>query len=130
MRDPDAVADRFYAEMFERNPHAAELFAGVDMAEQRRKFMHTIDALVRVLDDPFRLVSETVPSGRRHGGYGVTGIDYEVGGVALLEALQSRLGDRFTPEMRAAWRELYTLLASVMQRAGGGAPTAAPTAAR
>ena len=73
--------------------------------------------IVRVLDRPELLVSEVAASGRRHVGYGVHDRDYEDVGAALLWALENHLGAAFTPDVRAAWREAYTLLAAVMQRA-------------
>lgn len=118
-RDLDAFVRRFYRELFDRRPTAAALFEGVDMDAQRKKLAHMLDALVRVADEPYRLVRESVPGGRRHAWYGVGAEDYEAGGAALLAAFAAELGDRFTPAMRAAWRELYALLAAVMQRAGG-----------
>jgi hypothetical protein len=37
------------------------------------------------------------------------------------------LGDAFTPAVKAAWVEAYTLLATVMQRAAAGEPSLPPT---
>jgi hemoglobin-like flavoprotein len=120
----DAVADDFYRRVFEASPEAAALFAHVDMAAQRRKFLNMIGELVRVLDDPGVLVSESVPSGRRHAGYGARDEHYPVVGRALLQAMEHALGPAFTPEVAAAWRELYTLVAAVMRRAGSRAAPA------
>ncbi len=128
----DAVADDFYRRLFEASPEAAGLFAHVDMTSQRRKFMHMVAELVRVVDDPGVLVSESVPSGRRHVGYGARDEHYALVGGALLHAMEHALGPAYTPDVGAAWRELYTLVAAVMRRAGAraaarpGAPT--PTA--
>lgn len=122
--DVDAVTADFYARLFARDPEARALFAHVDMPAQRRKFAHTLGAMIRVLDDPGVLVSESVPSGRRHAGYGVRARDYATVGVALLQALEQALGAAWTPAVRDAWRELYDLLAAVMRRAGERAPRA------
>ena len=121
----DAVCDDFYARLFALDPEARALFAHVDMATQRAKFMQMIGAMIDVLDDPGVLVSETVATGRRHAGYGATRRDFELAGSALLQAIGAALGDRWTPAMREAWRELYVLLSSVMMRAGGQATMAA-----
>ena len=114
----DAVASDFYARRFALDERAAGLFAHVDMAAQRAKLLQMLQAMVDVADDPGRLVSEAVPSGRRHAGYGATRRDYELAGAALLQAMAASLGDRWTPPVREAWRELYELLAAVMVRAG------------
>ncbi|MDF1505841.1 globin domain-containing protein [Roseisolibacter sp. H3M3-2] len=121
----DALAAAFYEHLFALDPDARALFARVDMTAHRATFVAMVGHLVAVLDDPGVLVSETIPSGRRHGGYGVTARDYDVAGTALQLALIDALGARGTPATRDAWRELWTLLAAVMQRAGRG-----PAAAR
>lgn len=114
----DAVADDFYRRLFVASPEAARLFSHVDMAAQRKKFMHMVGELVRVLDDPGVLVSESVPSGRRHAGYGARDEHYAVVGGVLLQAIEHALGPAYTPDVAAAWRELYTLVSAVMRRAG------------
>lgn len=112
----DAVVTVFYARLFESNPSLARLFDGTNMAEQRRKFTVMVSEIVRVLDQPDLLVGEVADSGRRHVNYGVQDRDYEDVGAALIWALDQGLGDQFTPETRAAWREAYDLLAAVMRR--------------
>jgi nitric oxide dioxygenase len=117
----DAVADDFFHRLFAAAPEAAALFSHVDMATQRRKFMSMLGELVRVLDDPGLLVSEAVPAGRRHVGYGAREGHYADVGSALLQAIEAALAADFTPEAREAWRELYGLVAAVMRRAGSRA---------
>jgi hemoglobin-like flavoprotein len=119
----DAVADDFYRRLFDVSPDAARLFAHVDMPAQRRKFMHMVGELVRVVDDPGVLVSESVPSGRRHVGYGARDDHYAVVGATLLQAIEHALGPAYTADAAAAWRELYTLVSAVMRRAGARAAT-------
>lgn len=114
----DVLSDHFYAALFARHPRAAAMFAGVDMRAQRRKFVDTLDALVSVTDDPAHVVSEIIPSGRRHAGYGVTAEDFDDARAVFLDALEERLGARFDAATRDAWRELWTLVAAVMVRAG------------
>lgn len=115
----DAIVTAFYARLFESNPSLAPLFDGTNMAEQRRKFTVMVSEIVRVLDQPDLLVGEVADSGRRHVNYGVQDRDYEDVGAALIWALDQGLGERFTPETRAAWREAYDLLAAVMRRSAG-----------
>jgi hemoglobin-like flavoprotein len=122
----DAVADDFYRRLFALSPEAAALFAHVDMAHQRRKFMGMLHGLVHVLDDPGMLVSETAPAGRRHAAYGARDEHYPLVGSALVQAIEHQLGPAATPEVRDAWRELYALVSSVMRRASSRAGAAAP----
>jgi hemoglobin-like flavoprotein len=113
----DAVAAAFYARLFESNPELERLFDTTDMVEQRRKLVVMLSEIVRALDRPEVLVSEVADSGRRHVNYGVHDRDYDDVGAALLWAIDRSLGERSTPEIRAAWREAYDLLAAVMRRA-------------
>ena len=113
----DDVVKAFYARLFESAPSLQRLFASTDMVEQRKKFGAMLTEIVRVIDAPELLVSEVAASGRRHVSYGVKDRDYEDVGAALVWALSHSLGDKFTPEMQAAWREAYALLAAVMRRA-------------
>jgi hemoglobin-like flavoprotein len=113
----DAMVAAFYARLFEQNPEAAALFAATNMPEQRRKFVVMLSEIVRVLDQPELLVDEVADTGRRHVSYGVKARDYADVGAALLWAIGEELGDEYTPEVKAAWREAYDLLSAVMQRA-------------
>lgn len=113
----DSVVTTFYGRLFESNPSLEQLFDQTDMIEQRKKFIAMMTEIVRAIDRPELLVSEIADSGRRHTGYGVHDRDYEDVGAALLWAIDHGLGDRSTPEIRAAWREAYDLLAAVMRRA-------------
>lgn len=111
------VATTFYKRLFVASPSAASLFGATNMPAQRRKFAAMLSEIVRVIDQPDILAGEAAESGRRHAGYHVESRHYEDVGGALLWTFEHELGDKFTPEMRAAWREAYALLAAVMQRA-------------
>lgn len=112
----DRVVATFYERLFASNPEVAKLFKADRMIDQRRKFAAMLTEIVRVLDRPELLVSEVAESGLRHVGYGVKDRDYEDVGAALLWTLEHELGEAFTPQVRGAWREAYTLLAAVMKR--------------
>ncbi len=120
----DRVVATFYERLFASNPEVAKLFKADKMAEQRKKFAAMLTEIVRVLDRPELLVSEVAESGRRHVGYGVHDRDYEDVGAALLWTLEHELGEGFTPAVRGAWREAYTLVSSVMKRAAAHSPGA------
>ncbi len=50
-----------------------------------------------------------------HAAYGTKAEHYVVVADALLWVLEKRLGDAFTPEVKAAWVKVYTTLAVAMQ---------------
>ena len=58
--------------------------------------------------------------GNRHQGYGVEPAHYAVVGQALLDTLAKGLGDDFTPDVREAWTETYTLVSTTMQDTAAG----------
>jgi len=114
------AAALFYRELFSRDPALQPLFKG-DMAAQGHKLMQMIGAAVAKLHDLPTLLPVLQALGRRHQGYGVIDRHYATVGAALLATLALGLGPQFTPEVEAAWTEVYLLLANVMQTAAATA---------
>lgn len=112
----DTAAELFYGKLFELDSGLKPLFKG-DMKEQGRKLMMMITTAVRGLGNLSALVPAVQNLGKRHVGYGVKTEDYGTVGIALLWTLEKGLGDAFTPEVKAAWTEVYTVLATTMQSA-------------
>ena len=112
----DDAAALFYRRLFEIDPSLQRMFRG-DMAEQRRKLMQMLTAAVKGLDHLEKLIPVVEDLGRRHIAYGVADAHYDTVGAALLWTLEKGLGAAFTPETKAAWAEVYGLLASTMQKA-------------
>lgn len=112
----DTAAQLFYGRLFELDPSLRRMFAHTDMAEQRKKLMQIITVAVRCLDHIEELLPAIEAMGRRHSGYGVTDAHYDTVAAALLWTLEKGLGAWFTPKVRSAWTETYTVLAAVMQR--------------
>lgn len=128
----DAAATLFYDRLFELDPSVRPLFKH-DMREQKKKLMQTLAVAVDGLNNLPRLVPVLKDLGARHTGYMVADHHYDTVGAALLWTLHEGLGDEFTPEVEAAWTEIYTLVAGVMKSAAAeqsgrpAAPTAAPS---
>ena len=95
------------------------MFRDTDFHRQRTKFIAMVDLLVRFADQPDDLIREAQQLGRRHATLNLSSRNYEVAGEALLWTLDRSLGLDFTPATRAAWTELYALVASVMRRVSG-----------
>jgi hemoglobin-like flavoprotein len=112
----DQAAALFYARLFELDPALRPLFRG-DMAEQGRKLMTMIATAVAGLERPDHLLAGVRQLGLRHSTYGVRDEHYATVGTALLWTLEKGLGAEFTAEVRAAWTEVYTLLADTMRAA-------------
>ena len=111
----DTAAQLFYQRLFELDPSLRQLFTQTDMEEQRKKLMQMITVAVRGLARLDELAPAVEALGNRHAGYGVTDAHYDTVATALLWTLEQGLGEGFTPEVRDAWIETYTILATVMQ---------------
>jgi hemoglobin-like flavoprotein len=116
----ETAAELFYGKLFELDPSVKPLFKG-DMGEQGKKLMSMIGTAVKGLNDLDKLVPAVEALGVRHAGYGVVDKHYGTVAEALLWALEQGLGDTFTAEVKAAWTEIYGLLATVMKGAAAKA---------
>ena len=118
----DKAAEIFYAKLFETNPSLKSLFKG-DMKEQGKKLMTMISTAVNGLDNLDAIVPAVQNLGKGHVGYGVKDEHYDDVGASLLYTLGVGLGDDFTDEVKGAWTEVYTLLATTMKDAAASATT-------
>ena len=114
----------FYTRLFEIDPSLRDLFQSTDFDAQNRKLIDVLSLAVSHLDDPEALVPALTELGARHDGYGVTPTHYDLVGQALLDTLQSALGDTWSDDLRDAWATLYGFVSAHMI-AGGTARRAA-----
>jgi hemoglobin-like flavoprotein len=112
----EAVAELFYARLFQLDPSLRALFTG-DMKEQGAKLMAMLAVAVKGLDRLETIVPAVQALGRRHAGYGITERHYDLVGAALLWTLEHSFGVAFADDVRAAWAACYQLLADTMQQA-------------
>lgn len=117
----DAAAQLFYARLFDLDPALESLFKG-DMAEQGRKLMQMIAVAVKSLDRLDEVMPAVQALGARHVAYGVRDEHYATVGSALIWTLKKGLGEDFTPDTEAAWREVYAALSGAMKAAAASAP--------
>jgi hemoglobin-like flavoprotein len=109
----DAAA-LFYDNLFRADPTLRPLFKD-DMAHQGQRLMGMIGSALQLLDRPGALLPVLRSLGARHAGYQVREAHYDTVGAALILTLEQGLGAAFTPEARAAWIELYGVIARTMQ---------------
>jgi hemoglobin-like flavoprotein len=110
---PDAFAERCYEELFLVRPQLRQLFVGFE-SEQHRKLASTIDFAVKEIPPTDAFRNTLANLGRRHDGYGVKSIHYEVVGAALMMALARTYGTEFHSGAREAWDAFYRLLVDAM----------------
>ena len=107
----------FYGNLFSADPTLKPLFRGQNMEAQGARLMQMIGAAVSKLNDLPTLVPILQQLGHRHADYGVQDAHYATVGSALLKTLGQGLGEAFTPEVEAAWTEVYGVMAKVMMEA-------------
>ncbi|GAC28496.1 methyl-accepting chemotaxis protein [Brumicola pallidula] len=116
------AAQIFYQSLFEMDPSLKPLFKG-DMIEQGSKLMTMLDAAVKLLNDPDKLIPALKKLGERHLNYGVKAKHYDTVGAALLKTLEIGLGDEYTVPVKRAWTAVYKILADTMIDAANAATT-------
>lgn len=119
----ETAAQLFYARLFELDPDLELLFKG-NLSEQGRKLMQMLGLAVNSLDRMDQLLPVVRSLGTRHVSYGVRDKDYDTVGQSLLWTLRKGLGEAFTPDVEAAWSDVYATLASAM-KSGSGTPAEA-----
>ena len=112
----EVAAGLFYGKLFEIDPELKKIFSG-DMTEQGRKLMAMINTAVNSLGNLSDIVPAVQELGKRHIDYGVKDKDYDSVAEALIWTLGQGLGEGFTDEVKSAWVETYTILATTMKEA-------------
>ncbi|XP_063295740.1 neuroglobin isoform X2 [Pelobates fuscus] len=93
-----------------------ECLSSTEFMEHIRKVMTVIDAAVVNLDSLSSLDEYLTNLGRKHRAVGVKLESFKTVGESLLFALESGLGDAFTPDARDAWSQLYATVVRRMSR--------------
>jgi NAD(P)H-flavin reductase/hemoglobin-like flavoprotein len=99
--------------MFLIDPSLRELFP-VDLTGQRRHVVNGLVTIIQTVDDPERFDQLLRRFGRDHRKFHVSPEHFGVMGVALLEALRTYAGDRWSIEYDQAWRDAYDAMATKM----------------
>jgi hemoglobin-like flavoprotein len=107
------AADLFYDRLFEIAPDVRRMFPD-NLAEQKKKLMAMLGTAVAGLTKPEALLPAVRALGQRHAGYGVKAGHFAPVGAALIWTLEQGLGEAFTPEVKAAWVEVYGVLSQTM----------------
>jgi hemoglobin-like flavoprotein/Ran GTPase-activating protein (RanGAP) involved in mRNA processing and transport len=111
------VAERFYAELFQRFPAVKPLFAKTTIARQQRHLMASLTLVIDNLRNPDAVEKALLELGRRHVGYQVVPTHYYAVTSTLLDTLAATLGADWTDELEEAWHEGLQAVAAVMLRA-------------
>lgn len=109
------ITSRFYPEMFRAHPELLNIFnkADQELGEQAQALAASVVAYAVQLIDPdapsFEPVLQRIA--HKHVSLGIKAPQYTIVGHHLLRAVGEVLGDAVTPEVAAAWDEVYWLFA-------------------
>jgi NAD(P)H-flavin reductase/hemoglobin-like flavoprotein len=109
----DQLANYFYARMFLTDPNLRDMFP-VQMAVQRSRLLGALVEAVQTVDDPSQFDLYLRSLGRDHRKFHVSPEHYGIVGMALVDALRTFAGERWTVEYDQAWRDGYERIASRM----------------
>lgn len=112
----------FYGRLFDLDPSLRRLFK-IDMKEQSKKLVATLDALVESVDDWEKIVPVLRDLGQRHAGYGVKEQHYDKVCSALVWAFGQALQPGFDDEVRAAWTAVILAVNEQMKIGAAAVPS-------
>ncbi len=110
-----AITERFYPHMFAAHPELMRVFNAANQAigEQPRALAASVVAYAVHLIDPaspdFGPIMNRIA--HKHVSLGIKSYEYPIVGHHLMWAIGDVLGDAVTPEIAAAWEEVYWLFA-------------------
>jgi Hemoglobin-like flavoprotein len=122
--DPVVVGNLFYGKIFEIAPGARDMFKD-PISEQSKKVFAMLNYVISKLDRLGDIIGEVEKLARRHATYGVKEEHYTVVGDALLWTLEQGLSNDWNEELKQAWAECYSTLATAMINAAAYAAEAA-----
>ncbi len=114
----EAITAVFYPSMFAAHPELLRVFNQGNQAsgEQSKALAASVVAFAVSLIDPdapsFEHVKERIAY--KHMSLGITPEQYLIVGKYLINAVAEVLGDAVTPEIAAAWTEVYWLFAVIL----------------
>ncbi|WP_149264574.1 globin domain-containing protein [Actinomadura sp. K4S16] len=114
-----AITGEFYSAMFAAHPELRHLFNQGNQAngEQRRALAGSVAAFAQhlVAEEsaiPFQQILSRIA--HKHASLGIRPEQYTIVGRHLMDAVAKVLGDAVTPEVHAAWSEVYWLFATLL----------------
>lgn len=114
------LTERFYENLFARRPDFKPLFGRVQVDDQESKLHKALMLATQNLRKPDKVLSHFQALGQRHQQeYHVQADYYAVFVEVLHETLGEVAGDKWTPELSAAWKTALARLADIMQSSGG-----------
>ncbi|RTL32172.1 MAG: hypothetical protein EKK49_11285 [Rhodocyclaceae bacterium] len=110
----EAITRHFYARMFSHNPDLKNLFNMGNQASgnQAQALAGAVYAFAKHMDKPEIIGPVLDRIAHKHVSLGITPAQYTIVGRHLMASLGEVLGAAITPEIAAAWDEVYWLMAT------------------
>lgn len=108
------LVDAFYRRLFRDYPALQPLFAGVNLADQKKKLLASLKLVVDNLRRPEVLGQALRDMGLRHVDYGAREEHYPAVGATLLGALAETAGPAWNDELQKAWADAYAAVSQFM----------------
>ena len=105
----EVATEVFFNRLFEVMPETQAMFRG---HEKRSEMFHILATAVKSLSYSGKAGPDLTALGGRHVTYGVQREQFEVVGQVLMWTFEQILGEKFTPQIRAAWEKVYAALKS------------------
>lgn len=112
----DDIAKSFYKHLFEIVPPTKKLFTG-DMERQGTMLMTSLSLAVSGLSNMDEILPSVQALGERHFSYGVKPEYFQPACDSFIWALETHLGDQFTPALKEAWTLAFQSLTNAMRGA-------------
>ncbi len=110
----DALARKFYRELFKRYPAVKPLFGKTSMAEQRKKLVAALNVVVNHIRKPRQLQKILKELGARHEQYGAEPAHYGAVAETLLDVMKEFAGPAWTQEVNDSWSAALNMVATTM----------------
>jgi hemoglobin-like flavoprotein/transposase len=114
----ERFAVSFYENLFTDYPQLRRLFINTSMKDQEKKLMKSLVLVIYNLRNLTYLKSVLRDLGIRHIRYHTKVEHYPMVGAALLKTFESFLGPNWTPEVKQAWADAYTIVVDLMLENG------------
>ncbi len=111
-RGPELV-DRFYANLFSKNPGLRPMFPG-DMGEQKKKLLASLVLVIENIRDAGKLAQPLQDLGARHVGFGAEAEHYPVVRDTLVSVMADMSGEAWNDQLTQDWNGALDFVASVM----------------
>jgi methyl-accepting chemotaxis protein len=111
----DLLAERFYARLFRDAPEIRQFFDGIDLADQRRKLIQSLQIVLRTLDRPEALARYLQDLGQQHRVRGISSQHDAAVHSALLSTLAETAGpEHWTEDLAQEWAAALAAVSQLM----------------